>query len=82
MIFLITMSSTLGLLMSYVIAAFLPSWEMNFAVSAVALFILTVGIHIYDKHLNRFVKKDYEPISILSGKGSYDGSSFKLFLAS
>lgn len=82
MIFLITMSSTLGLLMSYVIAAFLPSWEMNFAVSAVALFILTVGIHIYDKHLNRFVKKDYEPVSILSGKGSYDGSSFKLFLAS
>ena len=51
MIFLITMASTVGLLMSYVIAAFLPSWEMNFAVSAVALFVLTVAMHFYSKYL-------------------------------
>ena len=82
MIFLITMASTVGLLMSYVIAAFLPSWEMNFAVSAAALFALTVAMHLYDKHLNRFMKKDYEPVSVLSGNGSYGGSTFKLFLAS
>lgn len=82
MIFFITMAATVGLLMSYVIAAFIPSWEMNFAVSAAALLALTVGMHIYDKHLNKFVIRDYEPVSILSGKGTYSGSTAKLFWAS
>ena len=82
MIFLISISSTLGLLMSYVVAAMLPSWELNFAVSAVALFILTAAMHLYDKHLNRFMKPDYEPISITSGKSAYGGSTFKLFMKS
>ena len=82
MIFFISIASTLGLLMSYVVAAILPSWEMNFAVSAVALFVLTVIMHIYDKHLNRFMIRDYEPISIKSGKSTYGGSTFALFMKS
>ena len=82
MIFFISIASTLGLLMSYVVAAILPSWELNFAVSAFALFVLTVIMHIYDKHLNRFMKRDYEPISITSGKSTYGGSTFSLFMRS
>ena len=55
---------------------------MNFAVSAFALFVLTVIMHIYDKHLNRFMIRDYEPISIRSGKSTYEGSTFSLFMKS
>ena len=82
MIFLITMASTVGLLMSYVIAAFLPSWEMNFAVSAVALFVLTVAMHFYSKYLNRFAIRDTEPVMVMSKNSATGGSTFKLFLAS
>jgi hypothetical protein len=76
------MASTVGLLMSYVIAAFLPSWEMNFAVSAIALFALTVGMHFYSKYLNRFAIKDSAPIMVMSKNNASGGSTFKLFLAS
>jgi len=83
MIFFISMASTLGLLMSYISAAVLPSWEYNFALSAALLLILSVTMHFYDRHLNRFMKADYEPIMDMGKKASgYSGSTFSLFLKS
>ncbi len=58
MTFYITFSSTGGLLLSYIIAAVVPKWQYNFAISAIALLIFAVVLHIYEKHLNPYMKWD------------------------
>jgi len=58
MAFYLSFSSTGGLLLSYLVAAIVPKWEYNFAVSAIFLMILTVCIHIYSIHLNPLMKWD------------------------
>ena len=45
MIFYISFSNSFGLLMGYVIAAFIPSWEYNFAISAAVLAILAICMY-------------------------------------
>ena len=91
MIFLISLASSFGLIVSYLIAAVMPSWEYNFAFSALVLFILAVILHIYDRHLNRFMKRDYAPLidsnKIVSAAGQstlsiFWKSGFVLFLVS
>ena len=42
MVFVLSFTNTVGLLMGYVLAAFIPSWEYNFAISAVLLVILAI----------------------------------------
>jgi len=59
MAFYISMSGTGGLVLSYLVAAFVPAWEHNFSLSALMLLALAIGMHIYDRHLNRFMKWDY-----------------------
>jgi sugar phosphate permease len=68
MIFFISLASSFGLVVSYVVAAFMPSWEYNFALSAVVLFGLAVVLHIFDRTLNRYMKPDYEPIRPSGGE--------------
>ena len=46
MVFLISIANSFGLVMGYVMAAFIPSWEYNFAVSAAALAVLAVCMHL------------------------------------
>lgn len=64
MAFYISMSGTAGLVLSYLVAAFVPIWEHNFSVSALMLFTLAIGMHIYDKHLNKFMKRDYTETNV------------------
>ena len=45
MIFYISFSNSFGLLMGYALAAFIPSWEYNFAISAAVLVILAIFMY-------------------------------------
>lgn len=58
MTFFITFSSTGGLLLSYLIAAFVPRWQYNFAISAICLLGFAIALHIYERHLNPYMKWD------------------------
>ncbi len=81
MIFYMSLSATVGLLGNYLLAAFLPSWEYNFAVSAALLLGLAVGIHFYDRHINKYMIPDrVETVEVkATASVSYSGSSIKLF---
>jgi len=84
MIFFISLAASLGLLLTYAVAALLPSWEYNFAFSAVVLLLFAVFIHIYDRHLNPYMKHDCKPAetSVSSATYKYNGSTFGLFMKS
>ena len=84
MIFYISFSSSMGLLLSYIVAAVLPDWKMNFAVSAGALAVFAIGLHIYEKHLNPLMKWDRAPVKPMGGQSGEQSemSTFKLFVAS
>lgn len=58
MMFYITFSSSVGLILSYLLAAAMPTWEYNFASSAVFLLVFAAGLHIFEKHLNPLMKWD------------------------
>lgn len=47
MVFLMSFSSSAGLLLAYLVAAFIPKWQYNFMVSAVLLFVFAVILHFY-----------------------------------
>ena len=81
MIFYMSLSSTVGLLGNYLLAAFLPSWEYNFFVSAILLLGLAIGIHFYDRHINKYMIPDrIEAESKTASPATvYSGSSLKLF---
>ena len=58
MVFLLSFSSAVGLLLGYVIAAFIPAWNWNFAVSAAVLLLLTVGLIVFSRLLSPHMKPD------------------------
>lgn len=58
MIFLTSFTSSVGLLLAYVVAAIIPSWEYNFLVSACALTVYVIVLHIFCKKLNSYMKPD------------------------
>jgi len=84
MIFYISFASSMGLLLSYIVAAVLPDWKMNFSVSAGALAAFAVGLHIYEKHLNPLMKWDRTLVIPAGGQaGEQSGmSTCRLFAAS
>lgn len=86
MIFYITFSSMAGTLLSYIVAAFVTNWRYNFAISAISLLFLFVGLHVFGKvltpYLKRNVKKDSPAINIASTEKKPDISKMKLFAAS
>ena len=60
-VFYITFASTIGLIMSYVLAGVVSSWRMNFIVSAVALIVTSLYWIIAGKWMdNKMVSKDEE----------------------
>lgn len=82
MIFFISLAASLGLLLTYAVAAVLPSWEYNFLVSALSLLVLAVVLHLYDRRLGFYMKPD-APIKTAAGSTvSYSGRSFGLFMRS
>ncbi len=74
-VFLISFSSSFGLLLSYGIAIFISEWKLNFLVSAITLFLLTLVFYAVYKYLSKDMVYDGEtqnvkrttPVSI-SGK--------------
>ena len=61
-VFLMSFSSTFGLLLSYVVAAMLPEWQMNFAVSFVVSLILLIAMCIVCNKVDRFMLPDKEVV--------------------
>lgn len=58
MAFYVSFSGTAGTFLSYLVAALVSRWQLNFAVSAVMLAAFAVIMHIYDHHLNPYMKWD------------------------
>ena len=54
MIFYLSFSATSGTLLSYLVAAIVPSWDSNFAVSAVSLVVLAGAMHMFEKHIEPY----------------------------
>ena len=80
MLFFISLSSSVGLLLTYAVAAILPSWEYSFAISGIVLFLLAAVMHIYDKHISRFMKLDApKNEEDKNSVRSYNGSTFSMF---
>jgi len=84
MIFYISFSSSMGLLLSYIVASILPDWKLNFAVSAGVLAVFAVGLHVYERRLNPLMKWDRIPVKTAGGQiGEQDEmSTFRLFIIS
>jgi sugar phosphate permease len=79
MLFFISLASSIGLLLSYITATILPSWEYNFALSGGVLLLFAIGLHIYDRYLGRFMKPDYTSAGgAKSAVLKYNGSTLKM----
>lgn len=61
MIFFMSFASSGGLILTYVISAFLPDWRLNFALSAVILVVLAIILFIFCRFLDPILKKDSPP---------------------
>ena len=86
MVFYISFSGTLGgLVLSYLIAAVVPAWEINFAISATLLAALAIVMHFYVRHLETYFVPDNQPIvtnTEENKKSNKKGSVFKILAAS
>lgn len=61
MIFFMSFASSGGLILTYIISAFLPDWRMNFAISAVVLVVLAVVLFVFCRFLDPILIKDSPP---------------------
>ena len=85
MIFYMSFASSGGLIMTYIVSAFLTDWRDNFLISAIVLVISAFILLVYCKHLNPIMKKDKtESAPAISDKNSDKKkmSTVKLFLIS
>ena len=80
----ISFGTTMGLLLAYLVAAFLPSWEYNFAISAVALLLLALLWHIVTKRVETYMVPDNNANETEANKkdNTENVSTFRLFLFS
>ena len=83
MIFGISFAGTGGLIMSYLLAAFVSDWRYNFAFSAVILLVLAVALHFMDKWAAPHLKWD-APRTITPDQShpATQMSTFKVFALS
>lgn len=58
MVFLMSFASSGGLIFAYIISAFTPKWQYNFAISAVILTLLAIALLIICHFLDPIMKKD------------------------
>ena len=85
MIFYMSFASSGGLIMTYIVSAFLTDWRDNFLISAIVLVISAFILLVYCKHLNPIMKMDKtESAPAISYKNSDKKkmSTVKLFLIS
>lgn len=67
-VFFISFSSTIGLMVAYIVAAMVRRWEDNFIISSVALFLLTVFFHFVTKRIEPYMVANSVPRGIPSDK--------------
>ncbi len=53
--FFISFSSTLGLMVAYIVAAVVNRWQDNFLISSAVLFVLTVVFHFITNHIEPYM---------------------------
>lgn len=66
--FFISFSSTVGLMVAYIVAAMVDRWQDNFAISSVVLFLLTVVFHLIKKRVEPYMVPDTVPRGFHSDK--------------
>lgn len=82
MAFYMSFATNGGFILSYLTAALVTHWEYNFAISAVALLVLAVSMHIYTIHLNPYMKWDKNVASTANVNNSIRETGNSLFKAS
>lgn len=79
-VYYMSFSSTVGLIFAYAIAAIIPKWYINFAVSAAVLFALGVSLNLLSHAEKPYMFPDKPQEVILTDKGEeVNESTFKLF---
>lgn len=81
-IYYITFSSICGLLMAYVVAAIVPRWQYNFAISAVGLFLFGLIFHVACNKVEKHMVPDSQPRQKEQKVVKSNVSTWKLFLVS
>ncbi|MBQ2931687.1 MAG: MFS transporter [Clostridia bacterium] len=76
----ISFAASFGYFLSYIVAAVVPSWEYNFSISAASLLIFAVLLHIFEKHLNPYMK--WDKIEKVEAKTKTDIPATKIFAKS
>lgn len=81
--FYLSLSSTAGLLLAYLVAAIVPKWTYNFLSSSIVLFILTASLHFIAPRTVKYLVADETPIDFSVGtRKTEDISTLKLFITS
>lgn len=66
--FYMSFSSTLGLMVAYIVAAVVSRWQDNFLISSVVLFLLTVAFHLITKRVEPYMVPDSAPRGVHTDK--------------
>lgn len=84
MIFIMSFSSSFGLVLSFLISSLIPSsqWRYNFAISVVALSVLALIMGIFCRHLSPLIIKDRKPQKEETETNENKMSTTKLFMMS
>ncbi len=81
-IYYFSFTGTIGLMFSYIVAAFVTKWEYNFLISAVASLGLLVALHMIYKSVSKHMVDDETPKIVKQDKKIEKVSTFKLFAIS
>jgi len=82
-IYYITFSSTFGLLLAYIVAAIVPKWQHNFALSSIMLFLFALIFHVASNRVEKHMVPDPNPRKKPDRSGEKsEVSAWKLFLVS
>lgn len=83
-VFMLMLSSTLGLISSYLIAGFVSGWKLNFLVSAIILFVLTALWTLGGKFFDKKMTEDFSSSSLPtnSAQKNHEGSFWSILITS
>ena len=81
-VYFITFSSICGLLMAYIVAAIVPRWQLNFAISAVGLFLFALVFVIACKKIEKYMVPDTTEKQVQKNATETKQTSWKLFFYS
>lgn len=66
--FFMSFSTTVGLMVAYIVAAMVDRWQDNFAISSVVLFLLTAIFHLITKRVEPYMVPDTTPRGVHTDK--------------